>query len=669
MDLSTKSNPDQPSSELTKQGILPFYHMVSDADVPYVKHLYSYRSIKAFEADLDHFLKHYRPIDLPELRNAFANGEGMPSDGFFLSFDDGFRELYEIVRPLLLKKGIPATFFINSAFLDNRDFFYRNKVSLLIELYLSLQDPDQKRQIDAFLSDHQVAPGTFKERIKSLEYPRRSIIDELGPLLGFHQNQWLAEHQPYLTSDQVREMIADGFTFGGHSIDHPKYMTIGLSEQIRQTRESVEAVATTFNLDYRVFAFPFHDQFVSQRFFDTLQKERICELSFGTAELQQDRVSTNLQRMWFENTDASTEQVINTCFSAKQERISTGTDVIRRPFSELRTYTVEALEKMIESGDFWRIEAENIPITRYRARAHSTNPRANAHDLALVTMYDGDRLIGYLGVMPGTLFLANAPVKIGWLTCWWTHPDYGGKGVGQSILDRIAADYNGHIGCSEFTDLGQMAAERSGKLWKCPIAGRKYSLANQTMLEDWVQTQAVPDLEYINEIDEEAAAFIANHQSNELCKRGVQELNWMLRHPWVISAPFEDRSKQRLFFSSTAKRFFYQAFKVYAKSGALIGVVILRIRDQQMTVPYLYVTSEQESHTEVAQSIAMHAAAHHIDALKVYHPVLIEALERSSLPKTGVETITKNAFFGHIYDREMIESRFIQDGDGDNAFT
>ena len=37
-----------------------------------------------------------------------------------LTFDDGFRELHDVVAPILLRKGIPATFFVNSAFIDNK---------------------------------------------------------------------------------------------------------------------------------------------------------------------------------------------------------------------------------------------------------------------------------------------------------------------------------------------------------------------------------------------------------------------------------------------------------------------------------------------------------------------------------------------------------------------
>lgn len=669
MEIETKVRASEPHFDVKEQGILPFYHMISDGEAPHVKHLYTFRSIEAFEADLDHFLTHYRPIDLHELRTSVKNGQGIPAKRFFLSFDDGFKELYDNVRPLLLRKGIPATFFINSAFLDNRDLFYRNKVSLLIEQHLTQPDTYVANHIEMLFNDHHVIEGSFKERIKSLEYKQRHIINEVADVMNFSQHEWLAKETPYLTSEQVREMIADGFTFGGHSIDHPKYATIGLTEQVRQTQVSVEEVSAVFNLDYKVFAFPFHDQFVSQQFFKTLAAEHICEVSFGTAELQHDSAPSNLQRMWFENTNDPPAEVIQRCFSAKEHRRALGTDTIRRPFGELRTYTIGELDAMIAEGDFWHSEADDVPITRYRARAHVANPRAAKTDLALVTMYHDNRMVGYLGVMPDRVFLSNAERKIGWLTCWWTHPDYGGKGIGQSILDRIYDAYNGAVGCSEFTDLGQQAAERSGKLWKLPLHGQTYTFAGPETLRSWLLEQPLPDVEYIAEIDAEAKALITAQQKNELSRRSRAELTWLLRYPWVITAPFEDRTKSRLFFSSTARRFFFQAFKVYSADRRIIGVVILRVRDDQMTVPYVYAIDSAEARNEVARTMALHAAAHEVQRLKVYHPLITGTIESTGIPIAQNEAVTKNAFFSPVFSADDVMSRFIQDGDGDNAFT
>ena len=130
-------------AEFPSVPVFPIYHMISDEDVSYVKHLYSYKNVKSFTADLDFFLKYYKPIDLTTLLISVKEKTELPKHSFLISFDDGFKELYDIVVPILKQKGIPATFFINKCFIDNKEMFYRNKASLLIEHFSKLTDQDQ----------------------------------------------------------------------------------------------------------------------------------------------------------------------------------------------------------------------------------------------------------------------------------------------------------------------------------------------------------------------------------------------------------------------------------------------------------------------------------------------------------------------------------------------
>src|ERR1051326_3999551 len=70
---------------------LPFYHVVSNEYLPHIAHLYSYRDIKEFKEEVELLLKHFKPISLAEIKT---------SEGFHLTFDDGLKEMYDIVAPI-----------------------------------------------------------------------------------------------------------------------------------------------------------------------------------------------------------------------------------------------------------------------------------------------------------------------------------------------------------------------------------------------------------------------------------------------------------------------------------------------------------------------------------------------------------------------------------------
>ena len=51
--------------------IVPFYHMVSDDENTFAKHLYSPRKIKDFKNDLEVLIKYYNPVSLKEFNPQF----------------------------------------------------------------------------------------------------------------------------------------------------------------------------------------------------------------------------------------------------------------------------------------------------------------------------------------------------------------------------------------------------------------------------------------------------------------------------------------------------------------------------------------------------------------------------------------------------------------------
>jgi peptidoglycan/xylan/chitin deacetylase (PgdA/CDA1 family) len=118
----------------------------------------------------------------------------------------------------------------------------------------------------------------------------------------------LQQNRPYLESRQINELIEQGFHFGAHSIDHPLYADIDEQEQLRQAKQSIEEITASFNLDYRLFAFPFSDYGVSKRFFEQLSDS--VDLTFGTSGLKHDSCMFNKQRIPVESRNYTAQEII-----------------------------------------------------------------------------------------------------------------------------------------------------------------------------------------------------------------------------------------------------------------------------------------------------------------------------------------------------------------------
>jgi peptidoglycan/xylan/chitin deacetylase (PgdA/CDA1 family) len=292
---------------------MPFYHLVSDMDVMHIKNLYSAKKIKEFERDLDFYLKYYVPLSPVELISPIINDRQIKKAGFLLSFDDGLREFNDVIAPILLKKGIPAICFLNSGFIDNKDLFYRYKASILIEA--------MKKHKSANGSIEKIKKWVKKENLPfdedglfllKIKYINRSQLDDLAEILGISFRDYLNNHQPYMTKEQIFSLKKQGFTFGAHSIDHPYYSDLSLTQQLNQTIQSIEEISHVFSLNYRLFSFPFTDYAVSREFFNTLYADnsKMVDLTFGSAGLKQDEFNKNLQRIPMETDHFSAEDII-----------------------------------------------------------------------------------------------------------------------------------------------------------------------------------------------------------------------------------------------------------------------------------------------------------------------------------------------------------------------
>jgi peptidoglycan/xylan/chitin deacetylase (PgdA/CDA1 family) len=73
-----------------------------------------------FEAEMDYLATNgYHPVTLEEVRATMAGGEPLPSRPVAITFDDGGRDNYTVVFPILQRHGFRATFFVITGFVGN----------------------------------------------------------------------------------------------------------------------------------------------------------------------------------------------------------------------------------------------------------------------------------------------------------------------------------------------------------------------------------------------------------------------------------------------------------------------------------------------------------------------------------------------------------------------
>ena len=305
------------------------YHIVSDKRLPHVASIYDYRNVGRFTEDIDFLTSNFHIIRLSDLLDSISGKTKLPANSMLLTFDDGFKEVYDTAAPILIDHKVFPTVFITKKYIDNRELGYDHKKSLIAEQILSQHGEHTGKKIRDILQENKLLHDDLISSVINIPYARRSVVDTIGDSVNIDFKGYLEDNRPYLTCGQLNELLKQGFTLGGHSIDHPDFTELTLTDQLHQAKESVDFVCRTFRVKYKAFAFPYWDGGISKEFFEEFSP--FADATFGTQGLLNDSIGNNFQRIGIEKYDHPAQRIIEANYIRKILYRMINKDLILRP--------------------------------------------------------------------------------------------------------------------------------------------------------------------------------------------------------------------------------------------------------------------------------------------------------------------------------------------------
>jgi len=193
----------------------------------------------AFSAHIQ-FLKQHVEFITPQ---EFTVEHGGRRPRVLLTFDDGFRNNYEIARPILQSQGIPAVFFVCVR--------PTQPGKVLWFAYLrALEDYYSERTIHFRGERFPMQAGQRRSSMRRLTnlllglqpHPQamyRAIEDELPPLADFMTEERILDVCAGMNAEQILNLAQDPlFTVGCHTVDHPFLTRCTPDEGARQIAEN-----------------------------------------------------------------------------------------------------------------------------------------------------------------------------------------------------------------------------------------------------------------------------------------------------------------------------------------------------------------------------------------------------------------------------------------------
>jgi peptidoglycan/xylan/chitin deacetylase (PgdA/CDA1 family) len=190
--------------------------------------------------------------------DALESRLGPPGRKVVLTFDDGYRDNFELALPVLRRHGVRATFFLTTGFLDRPRVPWWDELAWMVKHSRSpAVEPNGWLPAPLALEDHGRAIAELAGIYKRLPTARtHAYLEFCARQTGAGRCPEAAADQLWMTWDMAEEMRSAGMLIGGHSANHP---VLGRSDEAQQ-RHEIEGCARhlrdRLGVSMRWFAYP-----------------------------------------------------------------------------------------------------------------------------------------------------------------------------------------------------------------------------------------------------------------------------------------------------------------------------------------------------------------------------------------------------------------------------
>jgi peptidoglycan/xylan/chitin deacetylase (PgdA/CDA1 family) len=215
-----------------------------------------YPEIKGLELDnfqnqLDHIQQNGQFTTIEQINDCIYGNKELPANSFLLTFDDGIKDIYQYVFPILKKRNIQGVFFTIAG--PIKEFFVADVHK--IHVILASEKDKQKivEQIHAYIianKDHfnLKTPQEYYSELRPHRYDsvevnfikqmlqnklpsklRKDLIKELFNKFVDQKESDFSKNL-YISIEEIKEMVENGMVFGNHSYSHPWLTKLSLDE-------------------------------------------------------------------------------------------------------------------------------------------------------------------------------------------------------------------------------------------------------------------------------------------------------------------------------------------------------------------------------------------------------------------------------------------------------
>lgn len=236
------------------------YHSVQDHPEKFATTIGcdSIHAAAIFEWQMEQLARRFNLISMDDVLLFLLGSKDLPPRAVVVTFDDGFKDNFQIVAPILNRVGVPATFYVlvdsvdrsrapwycrlRQSFLTSRGGSWKNPANGKVGTITDASDRDA-----AFLAATEFcARAGVSVREQYVLDAESSLDPEVFP----------AESELMMTWDEVRSLARAGHSVGAHTMTHPNLAHISTDEARKELVDSKRKLEIELGQKVLHFSYP-----------------------------------------------------------------------------------------------------------------------------------------------------------------------------------------------------------------------------------------------------------------------------------------------------------------------------------------------------------------------------------------------------------------------------
>jgi len=207
-----------------------------------------------FDSQLAALGRWFTVLPLKEAAARLRDGT-LPVRAACITFDDGYADNAAVALPVLRRRGLPATFFLATGFLDGGRMWNDSVIETVRRARGDTLDARCVGLGEMAVSTPPLRRRTIAALLAALKYlpqdERQKRVDELAA-----EASASLPDDMMMTTGQVRELQAGGMEIGAHTLTHPILAKLDPERARNEIRESKRRLEAITGKPVTLFAYP-----------------------------------------------------------------------------------------------------------------------------------------------------------------------------------------------------------------------------------------------------------------------------------------------------------------------------------------------------------------------------------------------------------------------------